>query len=279
MIARALLLAVALAVAGASQAGVIQLQVTAPTTNCVGPGCPDIAPGDTTYRVGTPLTDMKEILVRAVRLDAPSDTIEVGRLPATAGETVLFEFDAVNGIVYELLTYSVDTGGRVGCLGARYLGAFPADDSWNAPPRLLGLTGSYYRDKTLTSLVGTRVDPQINFDWTTASPFPGCPADSFSVRWTGFIHVNETGLHEFRLNVNDAGRLWVGPWKILDDWSTGDGWHNVSGSAPLTSGVDYAITLEMKELWYVAGARLYWTQPGVSEQLVPVAALSHEGAL
>jgi PA14 domain len=253
-----------------ANAGVVPLRVVAPRTNCVGPGCPDIAPGDTTYRVGSPLTDLKEILIRGVRFDVPGDTIEVGRFPATAGDTIAFDFEGEDGVQGELLSYAVDLSGNVGCRGASTVFAIPAVDH-GAP----GLLGSYYRDKTLTSLVGTRIDPQINFDWVEFSPFPGCPPDSFSVRWTGFIRTSATGLYQFRLRVNDAARMWVGPWKVLDDWATGDGWHDVGGSAPLTGGVDYSITVEMFEKWYISGAQLYWTQPGVAETLVPTSALSH----
>ena len=49
-----------------------------------------------------------------------------------------------------------------------------------------GLTGTYYNGEAFDTLVGTRLDPQINFVWPD-SPFTGVNPDHFSVKWTGYI--------------------------------------------------------------------------------------------
>lgn len=212
-------------------------------------------------------------LVQLIRF-SPPDTIDLPLIDETGIECRAdsADFEILNGTMGEARFYGKDKAGNTSCGYASYLFAFPADSSWDQTP---GLLGSYYSDKTLTSLVGTRIDPVIGFDWVEAAPFPGCPSDSFSVRWVGKLHVNRTGVHQFRLAVNDAARLWIGSTKIIDDWNTGDGWHNALASMALLANGVYDIKLEMKELWYISGAKLYWIQPGVAEELVPANAYTH----
>jgi beta-glucosidase len=47
----------------------------------------------------------------------------------------------------------------------------------------------------------TRVDPQIDFDWTSVSPLPGNSPDGFSVRWTGFLVPPAPGKYDFIMRV------------------------------------------------------------------------------
>jgi beta-glucosidase len=52
---------------------------------------------------------------------------------------------------------------------------------------------SEFRDKPVL----TRTDSQIDFDWNSASPAPGVPANDFSVRWTGTISPPTVGDYAF----------------------------------------------------------------------------------
>jgi beta-glucosidase len=57
-----------------------------------------------------------------------------------------------------------------------------------------GLSAEYFANDTFTGKPAlTRVDPQINFDWNSASPAPSLDPKSFSVRWTGTIQVPAPG--------------------------------------------------------------------------------------
>ena len=47
----------------------------------------------------------------------------------------------------------------------------------------------------------TRVDRQIDFDWNSASPALGIPADRFAVRWSGAIAVPEAGDYDFEMRL------------------------------------------------------------------------------
>ena len=57
-----------------------------------------------------------------------------------------------------------------------------------------GLHAEYFANDTLTGKpVITRVDPQINFDWNSASPAASLDPKAFSVRWTGTMQVPAPG--------------------------------------------------------------------------------------
>jgi beta-glucosidase len=47
----------------------------------------------------------------------------------------------------------------------------------------------------------TRVDPEIDFDWNSASPAPGLSAKDFGVRWSGTIAVPAAGDYPFRITL------------------------------------------------------------------------------
>ncbi len=57
-----------------------------------------------------------------------------------------------------------------------------------------GLKAEYFSNAELRGRPKlTRVDKQLDFDWNSASPAPGIPADDFGVRWTGAISAPKVG--------------------------------------------------------------------------------------
>ncbi len=58
----------------------------------------------------------------------------------------------------------------------------------------MGLTGAYFANSAFSGQpVLTRIDKQIDFDWSAAAPAPAVPPNDFSVRWTGTIEVPAPG--------------------------------------------------------------------------------------
>jgi GH43 family beta-xylosidase len=83
-----------------------------------------------------------------------------------------------------------------------------------------GLLGEYFDSADLTTPKFTRKDPQINFDFAHSSPLPRfVQADTFSVRWTGQIQAETTGVHTFYLTGDDGVRLWVRGQLLIDRWT------------------------------------------------------------
>ncbi|KUG09976.1 PA14 domain-containing protein [Solirubrum puertoriconensis] len=81
-----------------------------------------------------------------------------------------------------------------------------------------GLQAEYYLGERFERPVFTRIDPQINFDWNFQSPAPGVPAESFSVRWSGYLLAPVSGVYTFHIAVDDGMRVWLGNNKIMDEW-------------------------------------------------------------
>jgi len=69
-------------------------------------------------------------------------------------------------------------------------------------PRLEGLQGEYFATGNFDGKpAATRIDKEIDFDWNSASPVEGVPADRFAVRWTGTITVPEPGSYDFSVRL------------------------------------------------------------------------------
>lgn len=65
-----------------------------------------------------------------------------------------------------------------------------------------GLKAEYFASDDLNGTpVLSRIDKQIDFDWNSASPVPGLPADHFGVRWTGTITAPQAGEYDFSVRL------------------------------------------------------------------------------
>jgi beta-glucosidase len=65
-----------------------------------------------------------------------------------------------------------------------------------------GLKAEYFAGGNMTGAPAmTRVDPQIDFDWSGVSPLPGNPANGFAVRWTGVLVPPAPGRYEFTVRI------------------------------------------------------------------------------
>ena len=136
-----------------------------------------------------------------------------------------------------------------------------------------GLTGQYFNDPGngthFGTLILTRVDSTVNFDWASDSPAAGVGADNFSVRWTGRVEAPVTGSYYFSTLSDDGIRLWVNGQLVIDNWTDHAATTNTSALISLTAGVRYTITLEFYENWGAAVANLQWTYPGQATQVIP----------
>ena len=122
-----------------------------------------------------------------------------------------------------------------------------------------GVKGEYYKGDFKT-LVLTRKDPAINFNWATNTPDPQVPADDFSARWTGELEVPFTSAWTFTSNCDDWVRLWVNDRLLFDKWGQQAGVEWI-GTIDLAAGQKYSIALEFYESGGDARAMLYWSTP------------------
>ena len=129
-----------------------------------------------------------------------------------------------------------------------------------------GITGNYYNNRTLTEPVtATRSDAPIDFSWGSAAPGPtGIAADNFSVRWTGYIRVTQTGSYRFQTVSDDGVRLDIGGTRFIDNWSDHSAATNTTTDITLVAGNTYTITLQYYENAGDATIRLLWRLPGAT---------------
>ena len=131
-----------------------------------------------------------------------------------------------------------------------------------------GLYGEYFGTKNLTIRRRTRTDATVNFDWASGSPDPTIGDDTFSVRWTGWVHAPITGNYTFHTSSDDGVRLWVNNQLCINNWTD----HAVtpnSGTISLTVGQKYDIKLEFYENTGAAVIKLAWQYPGQTKQIIP----------
>jgi hypothetical protein len=140
-----------------------------------------------------------------------------------------------------------------------------------------GLRGQYYNDPNnrtyFNTLVLTRVDPVLNFDWGEGSPGEGVNTQDFSARWTGLVQTTNFGQYTFKTNSDDGIRLWISGVLVVDSWID-QAPADHTGTITLAANTQYEIKVEYYERGGGAVARLYWTPPGSAEQIVPTANLT-----
>lgn len=81
-----------------------------------------------------------------------------------------------------------------------------------------GLRVEYFPNRTLSgapSRVG--VDKSISLVFKEQRP-PGQPPEGFSVRWSGFIELDEDGVCRFSALCDDGIRVWIDDELIIEDW-------------------------------------------------------------
>jgi beta-glucosidase len=83
-----------------------------------------------------------------------------------------------------------------------------------------GLNGEYFNNVTLTGKpVFTRVDPQVQFQWTLFSPDPEkLTYDFYSVRWTGKLKSPVSGKYKIGIDGNDGYRLFLNDKLLINNW-------------------------------------------------------------
>jgi beta-glucosidase len=157
-----------------------------------------------------------------------------------------------------------------------------------------GLKADYFASSELNGQpVLTRVDPQIDFDWNSASPAAGLSAKDFGVRWTGTItppapgdyvlsislaHCYPCEDHEsFRVYLNDKEvARYESDEKSKFRSSTTPEFHlHFSDTQPHAFRVEYGHHAEL----FGAGLTLNWVPPVEPLRLEAVAAAWHADAI
>jgi uncharacterized protein (DUF1800 family) len=140
-----------------------------------------------------------------------------------------------------------------------------------------GLLGEYYTNSSTTytnannfnptNLFLTRVDPDIDFDWTNGTS-PDLSNGLYSVRWTGQVQPQFSETYVFAVESDDGCRLWVNNQLLINEWQA-QGLTTWTNSITLQGGTRYNIKLEYLQAGGAAQAYLYWYSPTQPEEIIP----------
>jgi len=172
-------------------------------------------------------------------------------------------------------TFSI-AGSYVVRLGVCDGGACASDDVTvtvlPAPATGTGLRAQYFNDagdgNYFTTSVLSRVDATVDFNWS-GSPATGVQSDNFSVQWLGQVQPATTGNYIFSTESNDGVRLWVNDTLVIDNWTEHATAIDNTVPIAMTANSLYNIRLEVFDRVGVAVARLMWTPPGGTSQIIP----------
>ncbi|MBN2132848.1 MAG: hypothetical protein JW741_25330 [Sedimentisphaerales bacterium] len=129
-------------------------------------------------------------------------------------------------------------------------------------------------ESAFETLVLTRTDPQVTFDWGNGSPDPQVNNDLFAAKWTGDLEVAFSEPYMFSTNTDDGLKLWVNGRLLIDNWTLHGATIDTSPPIELAAGPGHSV-----EMWYFenssgALAELYWQSPSTPRQLIPQGAMS-----
>lgn len=133
-----------------------------------------------------------------------------------------------------------------------------------------GLIGEYFDSSDLTSLAGTRTDVVVNFAGDAlGDDAQGMVAsdDIYSIRWTGWVKIDQPGQWQFTTFSNDGVRLWVDNNQLINNWNTHTSTRD-DGSISLSAGW-HPIRMEYFQQNGTTDARLLFSGPGQSEIIIP----------
>ena len=118
-----------------------------------------------------------------------------------------------------------------------------------------------------------RVDPGIDFNWVRNGPGRPIREDDFTATWTGTIRAEFSEPFTFEAEADDFIRVWIGDQLVVDQW---DIEHSVleeeiapNGTIPMQAGEDVPIRVEYWEKEVNAWARLFWSSPSRSREIIP----------
>lgn len=128
-----------------------------------------------------------------------------------------------------------------------------------------GLKAEYFKGLTTDGTPAiTRIDRQLDFNWTLYSPDPLLEADHYAVRWTGQLKAPATGFYRLGLDGNDGYRLYVNNVLLVDKWRK-ESYHTTLVNYRFEKDKLYDIKVEFYEPAGNAHIRLVWNFGVVNE--------------
>lgn len=114
-----------------------------------------------------------------------------------------------------------------------------------------------------------RTDPAIDFDWGNEAPVRGLPNDRFSVDWTGRLLPPLDGEYLIEADADDRMTVTIGGKEVLEQKRDEP---RRQARVRLKAGNPVPVQVHFEEDWGEARAKLWWTPPGGTRQIIPPSA-------
>jgi hypothetical protein len=138
-----------------------------------------------------------------------------------------------------------------------------------------GLLGEYFTSPDLTGLAFSRVDPTVNFDFSTNPPVSPFSPGGYSVRWTGQVQPLYSETYTFYSQVDDGGRLFVNGQLLFDHFTDHEPLTEWSGTITLEAGRKYDIEMDyFEDGTGSAIASLLWSSASQAKGVIPESQLN-----
>lgn len=113
-----------------------------------------------------------------------------------------------------------------------------------------GLVGEYIKGRDLYGTPAfTRVDKDIDFDWTNQGPSPEIGNTDFCVRWTGFVTFPKSGTYQLATRSDDGSRIYINGALAAQNWFD----HPAQTATTQTFHADAGVPIPIKLEYYQAG--------------------------
>ena len=117
----------------------------------------------------------------------------------------------------------------------------------------------------------TRIDPEVNFGWGSASPGSPIRDTGWSARWTADLEILFSDTYTFSVNSEGGTRLWIDGKLVIDMWVSWVPTEYASLPMYLESGIH---SLRLEYYHYSGGVqRLYWSTLTMPKQIIPAGPL------
>ena len=126
----------------------------------------------------------------------------------------------------------------------------------------------YYDNNDRTTVLASRIESGVDFNWTNGSPDSRINPDNFSARWSGEVQARFNEEYTFFATADESIKLTIDGKTIVELLATPTTQER-SGKITLEAGKKYAIQLDYQENLGNALASLAWSSTNQAKQIIP----------